>query len=263
MEKLIENSISKIHGVAKNFSRPAVLCSFGKDSMVLLHLVRAAGYDWPVVFYREPYFPKKYDFANRVISEWGLTVYDYPARFRTVMAKNGSIEVMGHYPFGKSEIMLPTGLHEPEDFNGKYLCAKDDILSRPVGDFQVPWSVVLIGHKDCDSNPLQGNMKLRLDLKQTPGCPTAAYPIRGWTDEDIWAYSESRGVPIHTDRYEKVDGKWGEKADRSLNPDWFPSCARCIDKTAGEYVFCPKVKGVINNVGHLVPEPIMPTYYGD
>lgn len=228
----------------------------------MLHLVRAAGYDWPVVFYREPFFPKKYDFANRVISEWGLTVYDYHPRFRTVFSRNGNVEIIGHYPFGKSEIMVPTGLYEPDNFSEKFLCAKDDVLSRAVGEFNVPWSAFVVGHKDCDKDPLQGDLKLHLDQKQTPGCPTMVFPIRNWTDEDVWNYSENYGVPIHTDRYEKVDGKWREKNDRSLNPDWFPSCARCIDCEAGEYVFCPKVNGVINNVGKQVPTPAFPAYYG-
>ena len=262
MENLILSSIEKIQGIAKRFARPAVLCSFGKDSMVLLNLVREAGFDWPVVFYREPHFPQKYAFANKVISDWDLTVYDYPARFRTVIENNGGLEVIGHYPFGGSEIMVPTGLFEPENFEGKWLCAKDDVLLRPTGDFDVPWSVMLVGHKDCDQDPIQGSLKLHLDQKQTPGCPTISFPIRNWTDEDVWNYSESHNVPIHTDRYEKVDGKWGEKQDGSLNPDWFPACSRCIDKTAGEYVYCPKVKGVINNVGNLIPFAVVPTYYG-
>jgi hypothetical protein len=262
MEKLIAASIEKIHGIAKNFVRPAVLCSFGKDSMVLLHLVRKAGYDWPVVFYREPHFPAKYDFANSVISKWNLSVYDYPARFRTVLSKNGGLEVVAHYPFGKSEILVPVGVYEPENFDGKYLCSKDDILSRATGEFNVPWSAFVVGHKDSDTDPIQGSLKLHLDQKQTPGCPTMTFPIRGWTDKDIWQYSEEHGVPIHLDRYEKVDGEWSEKKDRSLNPDWFPACSRCIDKTAGEYVYCPKAKGVINNIGFQVPAPALPTYYG-
>lgn len=262
MKEKITIAIAKIQNAATHFVKPATLCSFGKDSMVLLHLVRSAGFDWPVVFYREPHFPSKYAFANKVIEDWDLTVYDYPARTRSVLSKNGHVEVMGHYPFGSGEILLPTGLYEPSNFNERYLCAKDDVLARATGDFRVPWSAVMVGHKDCDHDPLQGSLTLKLDQKQTLGCPTMVFPIRDWTDENIWKYSEENNVPIHLDRYEKVDGKWREKENRTKNPDWFPSCSRCIDKSKGDYVFCPKSGGVINNISAAVPEPILPTYYG-
>lgn len=261
MQAKIEYSLEAIHTVARNFRHPAVLCSFGKDSMAMLNLVREAGYNWPVVFYREPFMAQKYDFAHQISKDWGLEVYDYPARFRSVLARNGGVEVIGHYPFGKSEIMLPTGLYEPADFHGEWLCAKDDMLARSTGDFRVPWDCMVVGHKDSDTDPLQGSLTLKLDFKQTPGCPMLAFVIRNWTDEDVWAYTKARNVPIHRARYNEADG-WKEHADRTANPDWFPACARCINKQEGEYVYCPKIGGVINNIGASLPEPALPTYYG-
>lgn len=263
MKAKIESSLDCIHTVARNFQRPAVLCSFGKDSMVLLNLVREAGYNWPVVFFREPFMAQKYDFAHQVAKDWGLEVHDYPARFRSVLARNGGVEVIGHYPFGRGEILLPTGLYEPtEGFGAEWLCAKDDVLARATGDFKVPWDCMVVGHKSSDHDPLQGDLKLHLDYKQTPGCPTLAFVIRNWTDADVWEYTETHGVPVHTTRYNKADG-WKEHADRALNPDWFPACSRCINKQEGEYVYCPKIGGVINNLGASLPEPTLPTYYGD
>ena len=145
----------------------------------------------------------------------------------------------------------------------RFLCSKSDVLLKPVGNFNVPWDAVIVGHKDSDTDPLQGSLKLHLDQKQTIGCPTMVFPLRDWTDADIWEYSEEYGVPIHLDRYEKIDGKWGEKVDRSLNPDWFPACSRCINAGGSEYVHCPKIGGMINNIGKQLPATQVPTYYGN
>jgi 3'-phosphoadenosine 5'-phosphosulfate sulfotransferase (PAPS reductase)/FAD synthetase len=53
---------------------PALMCSFGKDSMVLLHLIREAfprtggpndrAYPMPVICWKQPGFPQKQRFAN-------------------------------------------------------------------------------------------------------------------------------------------------------------------------------------------------------
>lgn len=259
----VQESLDQIKRLGQNFLRPAVLSSFGKDSLVLLDLVKQAGFAWPVVFFREPRFPEKYAFANRVIEDSGLTVYDYPARGRSVLAQNGRVEIVNHYPFGAKEILVPMNLHEPEGFVGKYVCAKDDLLSAPVGNFAVPWGVFLCGHRDKDNDPTQGSLKLHVDQKQTVGCPTIAFPLRAWTDEQIWAYIQEHDLPIHADRYEYRNGAWLEKENKAANPDWFAACSRCLDKNGPEYVYCPKARGMINNIGKEVPQTNVPTYYGE
>ena len=45
-----------IASVVGNFKRPVVACSFGKDSMVLVHLCNL--YGWPVLFVYTPWKPR-------------------------------------------------------------------------------------------------------------------------------------------------------------------------------------------------------------
>lgn len=263
MKDKIESSLDLIRTVSESYTRPAVACSFGKDSMVLLHLVRSAGHRWPVIFFREPFMPEKFQFANRVILEWGLTVHDYPPRFRTVISGEAGVDIANHYPFGSSEVVMPTRLYEPDNFSGKWLCGRDEVLGLPTGDFRLPWDCILVGHKNTDQDERYGKVPLHLDYRQKMGSPTMAFAIRNWTDSDIWEYTVENNLPIHHTRYEQKDGVWGEREDRQENPEWFPACTRCIDRTAGEYVFCPKLGAVINNVGPEIPQPTMPTYYGE
>ena len=258
-----QNSMEFISSVMGRFKNPAIMCSFGKDSMAMLYLIRNMGLRLPVVFFREPFYPEKYSFANRIIEELGLTVYDWPSRARSILHSKGGLEVISHYPFGAQTMMLPTGLFEPEDAQKERLCAKDDILLKPIGDFIVPWDVIFVGHRDDDVDPIQGKVKLKTDIVQSPRCPSVAFPIRNWTHRDVWDFTEENGVPVHSERYEKVDGNWREKEDKSKNPDWFPACSRCIDPRNEAFVFCPKLRATISNIGGSIPQTQVPSYYGN
>lgn len=235
------------------YKRPVVMASFGKDSMVLLALIRGMGLKFDVLFHREPFYPVKYQFANGVIEEWGLSVYDYPPVATALIGRNGLMEVMNYYDFGTATSALPTGIIDPDYENDEetFLCGRDDLLKKPLGRFNYPWDAVFLGHKSSDVDPLRGPMPLALDVKQTPNCPDALFPLREWTDEDVWAYTEAEHLPVHTSRYER-NGQWKEKADKTFNPDYFPACMRCIDKTQTAFVLCPKTGLVINNVADKV-----------
>lgn len=243
LDDKIELARRRIEQVISLYKKPVVMCSFGKDSMVLLHLLK--GYMLPVIFHREPFFPRKYDFANKVIRDWNLTVYDYPPQATSLFEKNGNIEVMNHYQVGESQMLLPTGIQEPKNV---FICGLKDLIQKPLGSFEYPWDVVFIGHKNSDVDPLQGKIPLHVDHKINPGSCDMAFPIREWTDEDIWNYAEKFEVPIHHERYEKVDGKWRERADKTLNPDYFPACVRCLDRREKATVFCPKLQCEISNL---------------
>jgi hypothetical protein len=115
---------------------------------------------------------------------------------------------------------------------------------------------VWIGHKGCDSDPiLGGDAGTRIEGRIVPGQATMYFPLRDWTHNDIWDYIEKNDVPYDEDRYEKVDGRWGEKRDKSHNVDYVHACTRCVDRRvdAPKFVDCPKLKMKIENVAHMVP----------
>jgi hypothetical protein len=45
--------------------KPAILCSFGKDSLVIVHLTRELGLKLPIIYHRNHWFPEKNAFADR------------------------------------------------------------------------------------------------------------------------------------------------------------------------------------------------------
>lgn len=249
-----------IEKIVSEYKRPAIMCSFGKDSMVLLHLIRSKGITLPVIFHKEPFYPEKYEFANKVIKDWGLTVYDYPPLDTAVFKKNGHIEILNYYQAGAKSVILPTGIIEP-DYTKKYLCGLTDLLQKPLGNYTYQWDVVFIGHKSSDVDPLQGAVPLHLDLKVNLGSVDLAFPLRDWTDDDIWDYTEKNDVPCQTNRYINRE----EIEDKTYNSDYFPVCTRCLDKDNPMQVDCPKLNMAINNISSLVNqvEDIKLDYYGD
>lgn len=228
-----------------------VMSSFGKDSMVLLDLVRQAGVKLPILFFKEPFFPEKYKFANEIILENNYTVYDYPPLSTAITKSNDHIEIANFYQVGtvREHIFLPTGIHPPKTGEA-FLCGLYDLLDKPTGTFKFPWDTVFIGHKSSDVDPLLGSVKLKTDAIDT-GPVRLVLPLKNFTDEDIWAYHLKFNVPIHHERYNKEDG-YKEHKDKTFNPDYFPACTLCIDKDETQTVFCPKSRRQIQNISALV-----------
>lgn len=263
----LRDKISDAHKVLdlvmEQYRRPAVLCSFGKDSMVLLHL--ALRLRLPVVFHREAFMPQKYAFANSVIEAYGLEVYDFPPEFTFLINDNeGQLEVVHTYRNGPKCYAVPVGIDPASevriDAGEPFLCGRDQVIPKPkCQGYQMPFDVLLCGHKGSDIDPVHGAVTLKTDFLQQPGGADWAFPLRTWTDADVWEYAATQEVPIDKLRYEPVEKceggkveKWVEKDDKALNSDYFPVCMRCVDRAQGPVVECPKRRGLqMTNIGHL------------
>lgn len=234
------------------FRRPAVLWSSGKDSMVLLHLLRAHG-TWPVIFFREPFAPARYGFAQDIIRQWDLSVYEWPPLTSALCERNGHLSIIHRFQVGAAQTVdLPVDLVEPDDAAAPFACGLHDVLMRPKGGFACPWDLMFLGAKSSDSDALLGHMPLSADLVRNVGAPTFAFPLRQWTDADIWAYTEANAVPYQADRYEPWRA-YAERADKTGNPDYVPGCTRCLQASQPAQVFCPKLKQWVNNVASQLP----------
>lgn len=227
------------------FKNPVVMCSFGKDSMVLLSLVRQVRPSLPVIFHREAMQPHKYAFANRVISEWALKVYDYPPCRTEIQEGGGELEIVNHYQIGHQTCALPTGIRDPGDSVPFSCCALDEIYGKPFGNFSYPWDLVFHGHKSSDVDPVLGKVPLASDFARNTESASACFPLRDFTDADVWDYTEKNYVPIHHERYEKVNGAWRERDDKTHNPDYISACTACMWSSGPKAVPCPKLNGLL------------------
>lgn len=245
-----ESALHLIDTALMQFKAPAVMCSFGKDSLVALHLSMRVK-RLPVIFHREPFFPRKYAYANSVIEAWDLDVYDYPPSGTAIQEKDGEVEIVNYYTIGQATCALPTGVIHPKE-GERFICGLKDLLLKPRGTFAYPWDMVIHGHKSSDVDPFHGAVPLAADIGINLGSASPVFPIRNWTDDDVWEYIERHDLPIHHDRYEKVMGKWMESPDKTLNPDYLPACTACMRRGGGP-VRCPKFNCEVANVSAQLP----------
>lgn len=245
MDGKIEESKNLIRMIAEQYKNPIIYCSFGKDSMVVLHLCRSMGFNWPVMFHREPEFPIKFRYANRMMEKWNLVCHDYPPNMTSIYEGKDTYEVCTHFKIGAAQDMILCGvLYEPTEFKeGEYLCALNDLYLQPKGRIDFVWDIGLRGCRNADTNPHTGKpLAFRCDIRHNTGGADFAFPIVGWSDEEVYQYIVDNGIPINTDVYEVIDGKLKNKIDKTYNADYRPACFACMRSDNPMTVLCPRKK---------------------
>jgi len=211
---------------------PVCLCSFGKDSLVLLHLIMRIK-KIPVIYWREPFFQSKFSFPQKIAEMWDLEIYDYPPTYTDYIQLDDYFEILNFYQTGLNvHTALYTGIRKYRDTDKKYLCAIKDLLMRPkVSDYQFGWDCVFHGHKQSDRVYVTDKIDLpKVKLNQNN---IFALPIRDWTDENIWEYIYKYDLPYNKERY--------LERNENANNDVFPTCYACLDYRNKE-VICPKTQ---------------------
>jgi hypothetical protein len=248
LSEKVEEALALLREKIPLHAKPVVFASFGKDSLVTLDLVKKAGFKLPVLFCREPFFPEKYAFANSVILHEGLSVYDYPPSFTGIAYKNGKVEIINYHQIKDNFLILPTGIVPPE-VGKEFLCALGDLYLKPTGTFNFPWDMAILGHKNSDVDPMWGPAPLKESYVASSVVPIT-FPLFNFTDADVWDYHALYDIPVHDLRYDKENG-YREFADKTHNPDYFPTCTACMIPGEAE-VFCPKISKMIPNISsHL------------
>jgi 3'-phosphoadenosine 5'-phosphosulfate sulfotransferase (PAPS reductase)/FAD synthetase len=240
--------------------KPILAMSFGKDSMVMLDISRRAGLNLPVVYWkRERFYPLKNKFANLVTELYNLEVHDFPPATTSLIRKGEKIEVVNYFSISTRPplrtLLVPSGIVPPD--GPEFLCALNDMYNKPKGYCEFPWDTLFAGHKDTDVDPLQGLMPLKSSEVKVDNGATLCFPIRFFTDEDIWEYTRRFDVPQDLNRYKEA----GE--DLAYNNDYYPACTACINPDNPAKVYCPKSQQEIENVsaGLNWVDSIRPEYW--
>jgi hypothetical protein len=255
--------------VSRHYRRPIIYCSFGKDSICVAHLAnRVMGLDWPVMFHREPEFPRKFVYQQRIIEDWNLVVHDYPPCRTSVYYRPGGtyFEVATHFEMGAGSdgptFILLGVLYEPPAFvPGQYLCALDLYNQPTCRGYDYRWDIGVRGDKDSDAHPHTGKpFKMRFGTQLGIGYVDFAFPLQSWTDKDVTDYILQEKIPVNDLIYELVDGVLVNKEDKTHNADYRPACFRCMKHDEGESVMCPKKGVAVNNVSPQLIMEISPDY---
>jgi len=218
---------------------PVCLTSFGKDSLVMLHIILSVR-KVPVIYWREPYYQSKFRHAQKVAEKWNLSVYDYPPTHTDFLCLDDYFDVYNYYDVGGSYMNLYTGTRNYTKDDKEYLCAVNDLINRPkVPSYDFKWDCIFHGHKQCD--PLYVTDHIELPKVKLFGKGIMALPIKDWTDEDIWEYIHYYKLPYNKARYDNKDEK--------RNNDLFPTCHDCLDPNNSDGCYCKKYKEIVSFVG--------------
>jgi hypothetical protein len=230
-------SLDFINDCLKASANPVCLCSFGKDSLVLLHLISRIK-KIPVIYWREPFFQKKFFHPQVVAQEWNLEVYDYPPSHCDYLQLGDYFDVYNFYYInGKDWLNLYTGCVDYQE-DKPFLCAIKDLLLRPkISSYEFKWDCVFHGHKQVD--PVYIADRIELPRLKIFGNGLLSLPIKDWSNEDIWDYIIKYKLPYSKERY--------DKKDEASNNDIVRTCHNCLDCRVKE-PFCPLAKKVVQSV---------------
>lgn len=243
-----EKSLEIISKAIDRSSHPIAMCSFGKDSMVMMHLIRKVKWDIPILNLREVLWSKQYEFDNKIIDAWNLKVHTFPPTITDIIYKDGYIDGVAVY-LGYNGALIYNAV---ELIEGSGMgCALDDIVTRPrVQSYTYLWDATFIGTKGCDTDSIFGSLGYR-HPKLNFGGGSMMYPIIDWTDEDIWEYTERESIPYNDKKYDK-DNNYAEFEDKSYNNNYLTCCTSCIHPDKDNIVYCKRDDNMIKNVGKYI-----------
>ena len=210
MEDKIEHAKELIEDAVRNYPRIAVACSFGKDSMVTVHLAREVDPNIKVFSVMTQYHPREtFDYLKLMDKKMnlGITVYMVADSVPEAL-KDGSLEVK----------LLPT-----EEFNQKASQIETETGNRIYAInpneccrlLKVEPTKVAVSSLDAWITGLRNTEGItRVDFKEIEekGGLIKINPILTFTEAEIWRYIATRGIEPHP---------WYGKGYRSLG------CAPC------------------------------------
>lgn len=182
------------HASARN---PVLLYSIGKDSSVLLHLVRKAFFPGPVPF---PLlhidtgwkFREMYEHRARVTASLGLSLIVH----RNESGIQQGIDPFSHDPDYYTAVMKTQALRQALDahqfdmaFGG---ARRDEEKSRSK---ERVFSVRSAGHGWDPRNQRPEFWNL-YNARIRPGETIRVFPLSNWTETDIWQYINEESVPL-------------------------------------------------------------------
>lgn len=227
--------------------KPVVLSSFGKDSLVLLSLMKRVYGEYPdVIFWMDGLPMNKYLHAFKTAAALDVRLFTYPPTAWDYLQKDDFFDVIHYFYITEGAFTtLYTGCRQYRK-NEQFLCAVDDLLSYPrIDRYEFRWDYIFQGQKECDDLHIAKSYKL--NPVSLFGDKLMLYPLYNWSDEDVWSYVDKFSLRKYIQEERYRDNPSGRsktlKNDRN-NPDVAPTCFACLDcrNESLPEIYCPKKK---------------------
>lgn len=213
-KEVIDDSIN-------SFNRPAIVWSAGKDSTVVLNLVKEVfkskdmGIPPAILIDHGQHYDETYDMINNISKEWG---------FKVIYAKNEDF-----ISKVKDEKVLIEDLNDANknelkrinfDFNNKYIQYSLDTFEGNHLLKTVPFNDIIIKYRfdalytgvRWDENEAR-SIETFISKRSSPE-HFRVQPIILFTERDVWDYMFQNKLPVHPlyyQGYRSIDGKYDSK----------------------------------------------------
>lgn len=195
MEDKIEHAKGLIKDAIKNYEKVAVACSFGKDSMVVVHLAREVDPNIKIFSIMTPYKPKEtFEYLRAMNRKMNLDTTVYMVADSVPEAlREDSLEV----------VLLPTErfrqrASQIETETGKpiYKVAPDECC-RLLKVEPTREAVKDLDAWICGLRCTEGITRVDFEEIEDKGGLTKINPILTFTEAEVWRYIATRGIQPH------------------------------------------------------------------
>ncbi len=203
-EDLVERSINIIRETRAQFKNPAVLFSTGKDSTVMLSLIREACFNevpWPAIHLDTGLkFPEIYQFRDKVAKDWGINLLVTKGRgfksqpsekFKCCTERKTEAlkRIITEHKFDAIIVSIRRDEHGIRN-KERYMSPRDKNFEWK------PYTV--------DKGKITSKQELELSgwgLFESDFGPEASHvrvhPILHWTELDVWQYIHEKNLPVN------------------------------------------------------------------
>lgn len=240
IQQLISKSLFIINEALEKAEKPVITWSAGKDSQVMLHLIRQIRKDVPVLHFIGFDHPQKHFFSDLIRESLELEIVPTLPASTDVVAKGDHVEIIEEYRLNEKVALYFPIEAEPDYIPGPNSHCAIEKLNQPIEGKPLDVDCVFIGHRGDDIDYVHGAIPLESHAIEADGV-LFVYPLKDWTEANIWAASELLNIPQNVARY--------ARKDMDANADYFPMCVECLKPTAPDYVVCPKTGDLVYGIG--------------
>jgi sulfate adenylyltransferase subunit 2 len=205
LDELEDRSIYILREAYKNFGNLCMLWSMGKDSTVLLWLVRKAFFGHcpiPLVHIDTSYkIPEMISYRDQTVQEWGLTL---------VVGQNRKALEEGMHPSGgtfrccsalKTEALKQ--LLEAKGYTGVIVGVRsDEEGTRAKERYFSPRDK----NNDWDFREQPPELWNQFKTRFEPGTHLRIHPLLDWNELDIWEYIDREKIPVIPLYFDRGEG---------------------------------------------------------
>ena len=242
MKKKVEKALELIRDQAEEYYNPVVACSWGKDSLVVLHLVNRVIDDFQVLWNNtQLHYPSVYQIKDKLEDEWELDIVE-------TKPSMSFPEIIEEYGF--------PGVNSSDRSDSANAACCYNIKKKPTKQAikNNEWDLYFDGLTAYESDRRWLNLNdygithyhKSFDLQK-------CHPVGFWTVDDIWDYIEKHDIP-YPDVYDNEVSNYtkrgyseqicGHRVDRAIrNGCWCCTLAlkSCPEKMKQLRKYYPKM----------------------